>query len=800
MRTLLQDLRYGYRVLRKSAGSTTLALVTLALGIGANTAIFTVVHAVLLQPLPYQQPDKLVTIRGGDSALNIADFAKQSRTLTGMGGFTEWPLEFTGQGEPRSIPSALVTGAFFETLGTKPLLGRTLSASDDQVGGARVVVASYGFWKSNLNGDPGAIGSKLTLSGEPYTVVGVMPAGFAMPRGTGQLWVPAAVAYAEAAPARGAHIFYAIGRMRDGVHLAAVQADIDAVGKWLSENYPAEERDRKRLVMPLQERVVGQIRKPLLVLLSAVGCVLLIACLNLAGLVLAKAVARRPEIAIRTALGATRFRLVRQLLSESLVLSVAGGMAGILVAYLGLDLLLGMKPEGVPRLENVSINWIALAFTLGISLLAGVLFGLVPAFQLSRRSSAGELHTLGRVVSRGFRGDPLRRVLVVAEIAMALVLATGAGLLIRSFSKLRDVDPGFKPDHLVTLSVQLPVTRYGPVEKQENFWTELERRLQATPGVASAAIISELPLGGSSIYHNLVVEKEPPVAVGKEPEILTHEISPGYFATMGIPLLQGRDFSERDAAGNERVAVVSESFVREHFKGQNPLGERVRFARDESNTWYTVVGVAGDTKHSALDVDNGPAIYTSMAQKGEPWRRWGVVVVGSKSADTSALVPLLRQQVWAIDPQLPVAEAETMDEVMAASVAQRRFSMTLLSLFAGCALLLAIVGVYGVLSYLVTQRTGEIGIRMALGAQPSDVSRQIVGEGGKLVAAGIAIGLVGSALSMQVLGALLFEVKPTDPLTLVVTAFVLAATAMLASYLPARRASRIDPMSALRCE
>ena len=444
MRTLLQDLRYGYRVLRKSAGSSTLALVTLALGIGANTAIFSVVYAVLLQPLPYQQPDKLVTIRGGDSALNIGDFAKQSRTLTGMGGFAEWPLEFIGQGEPRSIPSALATGALFETLGTKPMLGRTLLASDDQVGGARVVVAGYSFWKSNLNGDPTAIGSKLTLSGEPYTLVGVMPAGFAMPRGTGVLWVPAAVAYAEVAPARGAHIFYGIGRMRDGETSATVQAEFDTLGKRLSESYPAEERDRRWVVMPLHERVVGKIRKPLLVLLSAVGCVLLIACLNLAGLVLAKAVARRPEIAIRTALGATRFRLVRQLLSESLVLSVAGGAAGILVAYLGLDLLLGMKPEGVPRLENVSVNWIALAFTLGISVVAGLLFGLAPALKLSRNGSAGELHTLGRVASRGFRSDPVRRVVVVVEIAMALVLVSWRGFADSQLLEVARRGPGLQ--------------------------------------------------------------------------------------------------------------------------------------------------------------------------------------------------------------------------------------------------------------------------------------------------------------------------------------------------------------------
>jgi len=800
MLSWLQDLRFGYRVLRKSAGSTTLALLTLGLGIGANTAIFSVVYAVLLQPLPFAQPSRLVTFRGGDSALNIRDFDKWSQTLSGLGGFAEWALEYTGRGEPRSIPSALTTGALFETLGTKPLLGRTLTANDDQVGGARVVVASDGFWKSMLNGEERAIGGKLMLSGEPYTLVGVMPAGFAMPRGTGQLWVPGAVGYAEAAPARGAHIFYAIGRMRDGVTLQQVQAEIDTLGKRISESYPDEERDRKWTAMSLHERVVGRIRKPLLVLLAAVGAVLLIACLNLAGLVLAKALSRGQEIAIRSALGATRLRLMRQLLCESLLLAVAGGAAGVVIAYFGLNLLLGLKPEGVPRLEYVRVNWMALAFTLGISLLAGVLFGLVPAFQLSRSGSAGELHTTCRVASRGFRGYPMRRLLVVAEIAMALVLVTGAGLLIRSFAKLRSVDPGFKPNRVVTLNLQLPVTRYQEIKKQEEFWTELERRLKTIPGVESGAIVSELPLGGSTIYHNTVVESGPPVAVGKEPEILTHEVSPRYFATMGIPLVQGRDISERDNASSEHVAIVSESFVREHLRGRNPIGERVRFARDESKTWFTIVGVAGETKHTGLDLDNGPAIYTPVAQKGEPWRRWGVVVVKSKSADVDGLVPAIKQQVWSIDPQLPLAEALTMDEVMAASVARQRFSMTLLGLFAGCALLLAMVGVYGVLSSLVSQRTGEIGIRMALGAQPADVLKQFAGEGGRLVALGIVIGFVASMMSMRVLSTLLFEVKPGDPATLGVTAAMLAATATLAIYLPARRASRIEPMSALRRE
>ena len=758
------------------------------------------VYAVLLQPLAYVQPGHLTTFRGGDSASNIADFATQSHTLSGMGGFAEWPLDIIGEGEPRSVPGALVTGALFETLGTKPLLGRELMASDDRLGGGRVVVASYGFWSTVLNGDEKAIGSRLLLSGEPYTLVGVMPPGFAMPRGTGQLWVPAAVVSAEAFQARGAHIFYAIGRIKDGETPASVQAEIDALGKRISESNPAEERDRKWTVMPLHERVVGRIRKPLIILLSAVGAVLLIACLNLAGLALARAVGRRHEIAIRTAMGASRLRIVRQLLSESVLLALAGGMVGVGVAYLGLGLLLGMKPQGVPRLENVGINWIALVFTLGVSVVSGILFGLLPALQLSQRSSPTELHTAGRVAMQGFGNFPVRRLLVMLEIAVALVLLTGAGLLIRSFAKLRDVDPGFKTDRLVTLSLQLPTSRYTESEKQEAFWTELGRRVQATPGVESASIISELPLGGSTIYHNMVIEGGPPVAVGKEPEILTHEVGPGYFRTMGIPLVQGRDFNETDKASNEPVATVSESFVRQHFKGRNPIGERARYARDEKSTWYTIIGVVADVKHSALEADDGPAIYTSVAQKGEPWRRWGVLVVKSKSVDTNALVPALRQQVWAIDPQLSLTEAKTMDEVMAASVAQRRFSMTLLGLFAACALVLALVGVYGVLSYLVTQRSAEIGIRMALGAQPSDVRKQIVWEGGKLVIAGLVFGIAGALVSTRIMSTLLFGVKPMDPVTVAATAALLGATAMLASYVPARRASRIDPMSALRCE
>jgi putative ABC transport system permease protein len=800
MNGLLQDLRFALRQLRKSSGFTIVAVLTLALGISDNTAIFSVVHAVLLRPLPYRDPARLISLNGGQSALDVADFAAQSHTLSSLGTFGEWPLDLLGKGEPRSIPSALVGGSLFETLDVKPLLGRPLTAADDQLGGAHVVVTSYSFWKKYLSQNPNVIGSALSLSGNPYTVVGVMPPGFELTRGSSQLWIPIKVGYPEGAGARGAHFLYAIGRLRDGVELTAVQAEIDVIGKRLGELYPEENRGRRWLVVPLHERVVGKIRTTLLVLLSAVGCVLLIACANFASLLLAKAAARRKEISIRTSLGAQRWRIVRQLLTESLLLSLAGGLTGTGLAFWGLDLLLGMKPEGVPRLDTVSIDGTTLAFTLGISILTGLLFGLIPAMQASGGEGQMALHTSARVSDEGFTRPGLRRTLVVVELALSLVLLTGAGLLIRSFSKLQSVDPGFSFDRLLTLSFQLPIAHYEAIPKQEEFFAKLDERAKNIAGVESAAIISELPLGGSTIYHNVLVEGQPAVEAGNEPEALAHEVSPDYFRTMGIPLLRGRDFTLRDKEGSEPVAIVTRSFAKELLKGRDPIGTRVRWARAEMPEWFTVVGVAGDTKHSALDTDDSSGIYTPLTQKMQPWKRWGVVILKSKATDPSSLAPALKQQIWSLDPELPLTEMKTMEEVMALSVAQKRFNTLLLGSFAGSALLLAIVGIYGVVSYLVTQRTHEIGIRMALGARPSDVLRMVVGHGLKLVALGIVGGVAGAFVATRALGTLLFEVKPADPLTFTLTATLLFSIAVLASYLPARRAAKVDPMVALRDE
>jgi putative ABC transport system permease protein len=800
MDSFLQDIRFGYRMLRRTPGFTTIATLTLALGIGANTAIFSVVDAVLLRPLPYRDPERLVSLPSGQSLPDVNDFAAQSRTIIRFGAFGEWPLDLLGHGEPKSIPSALVSGSLFETLGVKPLLGRTLTAADDQLGGAHIVVTSYGFWKTYLNADSNVIGSALTLSGVPYTVIGIMPAGFGLPRGTTQLWIPLKVGYPEGANARVAQFLYAVGRLRDDVGINAAQAELDVIGKRLGELYPEADRDRHWLVVPLHERVVGKIRTALLVLLASVGCVLLIACANFASLLLAKAAARRREISVRTALGAQRLRIVRQLLTESLLLSLAGGLVGAGVAFFGVDLLIGMKPEGVPRLDTVSIDGAMLAFTIGISVLTGLLFGLIPAFQASRLSAESALHTSARASEESFTRPGLRRVLVVAELAVSLVLLTGSGLLIRSFWKLQSVDPGFRPDHLLTLSFQLPIARYEEIPKQEDFFAKLDERVKNLPGVESAAIISELPLAGSTIYHTLVVEGQSPVTVGNEPEALAHEISPDYFRTMDIPFVRGHDFTRQDKENSAHVAVVTESFARQLLKGRDPIGARVRWARLEKQDWLTIVGVVGDTKHSALDADDASGIYTPLTQKVQPWKRWGVVVVKGKTSDTLSLTPALKQQIWSLDPQLPLTEVKTMDEVMSLSVAQKRFNATLLGIFAGSALVLAIVGIYGVISYLVTQRTHEIGIRIALGARPADVLKMVVGHGLRLVAFGLVGGIAGALAATRALSALLFEVKAADPLTFMLTPVLLFSIAVLASYIPARRAARVDPTVALRYE
>jgi putative ABC transport system permease protein len=800
METMLQDLRYGFRTLRKSPLFTTVAILTLALGIGANTAIFSVVNAVLLRPLPYRDPGRLVSLAGGQSASDVADFATQSHTLSTLGTFGEWPLDFLGKGEPQSIPGALVGGSLFETLDVKPLKGRSLTAADDQLGGAHVVVTSYGFWKKYLDENPNVVGTALTLGGVPYTVIGVMPPGFELPRGSGQLWIPLRVGYAEGAGARGAHFLYAIGRLRDGVQLDAAQAEIDLIGKRLGELYPEENRDRRWLVVPLHQRVVGNIRTALLVLLASVGCVLLIACANFASLQLAKAAARRKEISIRTALGAPRSRIVRQLLTESLLLSFTGGTIGAGFAFWGVDLLLAMKPDGVPRLDTVSIDAATLSFTLGISVLTGMLCGLIPALQASRQAALSSQHTSARASEESFTRPGLRRALVVSELAVSVVLLTGAGLLIRSFWKLQSVDPGFNADHLLTMSFQLPIARYEDIAKQEDFFANLDERVESLPGVESAGIISELPLAGSTIYHNVLVEGQPPVDPGNEPEALAHEISPEYFRTMGIPVLRGRSFTRQDNQSGERVAIVTQSFASEMLKGRDPIGARVRWARAERSEWFTIVGVVGNTKHSALDADDASGIYTPLTQKMQPWKRWGAVIVKSKTSDPLSLAPALRQQIWSLDPQLPLTKVETMEEVMALSVAQKRFNMLLLGVFAGSALALAVVGIYGVISYLVTQRTHEIGIRMALGAQPADVLRMVVGHGLKLVALGLMCGIIGALAATRALSVLLFEIKPADPLTFACTATWLFCIALLASYVPARRAAKVDPMVALRDE
>lgn len=796
MNALWQDLRFGARLLLKRPGFTLLAVITLALGIGANSAIFSVVNAVLLRPLPYQEPKQLLTFRSNESALDLADIKAWSQSFAAIGGNTIQPLDYTGSGEPLQWRAALVTGEFFKTLGVPPLLGRALTEDDDKQGGPFVVVLSYSLWQEQFGGAAGVVGRTVTLSGHSYTVVGVMPAGFKSPRDSSEVWAPLRVVNPLAAAYRGVHFLRIYARLRPGVTMAQAQREMTAIDKRLAESFPAENKRRQTILFSLHERVVGDMRPALLVLFGAVGLVLLIACANFANLLLARAAAREGELVLRVALGAGRGRLVRQLLTESVLLAVLGGAVGALLAVWGVDLLAALKPANLPRLEAVSVDARVLWFTLGVALFTGLIFGLAPAWQATRVNVGDVLKEGGRGGSGGSR-HRLRSALVVAEMALAMVLLIGAGLLIKSFWQLRSVTPGFNPNQLLTMRIDLPEARYKEIPQQTQYRRQLLDEVNGLPG-AQAALVSELPMSGELLHHDFTVEGQQ-LAAGEEPDVHTRSIEGDYFRVMQIPLLAGRDFTALDKDGAPLVGVVNESLVRRFFKGETPLGKRVRWARDEQLNWITIVGVVGDVKHGGLDTDEEPALYTPYPQSGSPWKRWMNLVIRSQG-ELAALSGMIKSRVWRIDAQLPVTRVRQMSEVMGEAVAARRFNMLLLGLFAAVALLLAAVGIYGVMAYAVTQRTHEIGVRVALGARPGDVLRLVIGKGMRLTALGVALGLVGSFALTRLMATLLFNVSATDPLTFVLISGLLAGVALLACYLPARRAMRVDPMVALRYE
>ncbi|HVG32798.1 MAG TPA: ABC transporter permease [Pyrinomonadaceae bacterium] len=799
MNSLLQDLRYGFRMLLGKPGFTLVAVLTLALGIGANTAIFSVVNAVLLMPFPYPHAERLVTMRSNQSLPDLVDIQAQSKSFEEAGGVVLQALDFTGGAEPVQVQAGLSTAGLFNVLGAQPITGRTFTAEEDVYGGERTVVLSHGFWQRQFGGDPSVVGKQIPLSGNNYTVLGVLPADFDAPRESPEVYVSLRVVNPLAAKARGVHFLRTYWRMKPGVTLAQAQSEIEAIDRQLEQQNPAENKGRRTRLMSLHERVAGDTRPALLVLFGAVGLVLLIACANFANLLLARATSREREIVIRAALGAGRGRLIRQMLTESVMLSLMGGACGLMLALWGIDLLQTLKPANLPRLAAISIDGRVLFFTLGLSVLTGLVFGLVPALNASRLNVNDALKEGGRSATAGVARHRFSNVLVVTELALALLLLIGAGLLIKGFWRLRSVEPGFETNNLLTMRVELPEARYKEIPKQTQFRERALEAINTLPGV-EAAMVSEVPLTNDALMHNFVIEGRAPLSPGEEPELFSRTVMSNYFRTMKIPLLKGRDFNPQDREGTPLVGIVNETFVRQYFPNSDVVGSRIRWARDDGEPkWITIVGVVGDVKHFGLNQDEQPAVYTPYAQLFQPWKRWMQVVVRSQG-DSSTITNMVKAQIWKIDNQIPVTKVRTMTEVMAASLAAQRFNMMLLGIFAGVALLLATVGIYGLMSYSITERTHEIGIRMALGAQTSDVLRMVLGQGLKLITFGVALGLVGAFALTRIMSSLLFGVRAVDPLTFAVVSALLAIVALLACYIPARRATRTDPMIALRYE
>jgi predicted permease len=796
MQALLNDLRYALRLLRRGPGFTLAAVLTLALGIGANTAMYSVVHAVLLRPLPFPEPERLMRIRGNSSALDLRDLGQHARVFEGFAGYRRNSFDIPSDPLAERVDGALVAGDAMPLLGVPAARGRMLTAADDRAGGEKVVVVSDSFWRTRLNGDPAAVGGTIRFVSGTYRVVGVMPPGFQMPQVEAEVYAPALVESAQEMQARGAHTLYGFGRVRPGVTLAQAQADMDALQPTMARIDPVENRDRRYLVMPLHAYLVRNVRPAILMLFGAVGFVLLIAAVNVVNLLLARAAARHREMAIRSSLGASRMRLLRQLLVEGLVLSAAGAAAGLAVAAWMLEAVVALGRDDVPALATVRLDPQVLGFTAGVALLVALLFGLVPALQAWRGPAAAHLKDGTRAT--GGR-DRVRRALVAVEVALSVVLLAGAGLLLRSLHRLQSVDPGFQTSNLVTFNITLPMDRYREVARRTAFVDALMPGLAAQPGVSAVGLTTELPFADDQLPQNFVVEGAPEVEPGREPEVNSRSVTPGTFQALGIPLRAGRDFTSADVAGSQPVGIVNETAVRQLFGGQDPIGKRVAWAREEPRVWMTVVGVAGDVRGAGLDADDAPALYSPLPQERRWWRTWMFITLRTPLPPQAAMEPV-RRMVARADKDVPVTRVRTMQELMDASWGDRRFNLSLLAGFALVALVLAGVGIHGVMSYAVARRTREIGVRMALGARGRDVLRLVLAQGLRLAALGLAAGLLGALALRHLVAGMLYGVGATDPLTLAAVVLLLLGVALLACYAPARRAVAVDPAVALRSE
>jgi predicted permease len=806
-----QDLRYGGRTLVQKPGFTLIALITLTLGIGANTAIFSFVNAILLRPLPYKDADRLVVPVSVNAERNT-----DSGSIT-YADYLDWKNEgifehvaaisllstadlTSGDGEPERVRLAVVSGEYFSVMGAEALLGRTFQDDDyNSLGPPAGLIITYSLWQRRYGGDVDIIGQNLYLNGRPYPVIGVMPKDSLWPEGR-DILVPLSVG-ANPGPdllRRDNMIFSGVARLKQGATEAEANAALAGIAARLEQDYPESRRGWSNRVVSLHDYVVGkQLRTSLLILLATVGCVLLIACVNVVNLLLVRTAAREREMAIRLALGAGRARLIRQLLTESLLLTFIGGGTGFLLAIWGVDLLKAVAPGDTPRLAQVHVDVGVLVFTVSVSLLASLICGLIPALQSSRADLQQALKESSRSATGGARSQIVRNVLVVSEVALSLVLLIAAGLMIRSFMRVQQIDPGFKVDRLVTMGIYSPGLRYPDEARIVTFYKSLIDSIQAMPGVESAAISSALPLGGGGFYLGRVflVEGQPEPPAGTDYQGQWNVVSPGYFTTTGITLIKGRDFDERDRADGNKVIIINETLARRMFPGEDPLGKRIRSWRDE-NQLREVVGVVEDVRYFGRDDDLRGIVYVPHTQNA--WRSMALTV--RTREDPASVIGTIRGQIAAVDKELAVDNLETMTTILNRSVAPRRASMLLLVAFGVIAGLLAVIGIYGVLSYTVAQRSQEIGVRIALGAQAGDVLRLVIGQGMKLTLMGIGIG-IGTAFAItRLMASLLYQVSATDPVTFAAIALLLALVALLACYIPAHRATKVDPLIALRYE
>ena len=812
MGNLWQDVRYGFRMLLKSPGFTLVTVLALALGIGANSAIFSVVNAVLIRPLPFKNSERLVFMGEWSQQVpemsvsypNFLDWRDQNQVFEQLAAFRSQGFSLTGAGEPEQLSGREVSASFFTALGVSPALGRNFAPDDNRPGGNRTTIISHGLWQRRFGGDPHIVGQQLTLNNESYMVIGVLPATFEW-QAPVDLFVPIGLR-ADQLMERGSHPgMYVIGLLKPGVTVEQARTEMKSIAARLAQQYPKENEGHSIVLDGLQERAVEDIRPALLVLLAAVAFVLLIACANVANLLLARAATRSKEIAIRTALGAGRLRIIRQLLTESVMLALMGGTLGLLFAMWGIDALLAAIPDDVPRLLvlGIRLDTGVLVFTLIVSVLTGLIFGLAPALQASKANLNESLKEGGRSGASGASRHRVRNMLVISEVALSLLLLIGAGLLIKSFLRLSQADVGFDPQNVLTMRITLPAARYKESAQVANFWQELLQRTRTLPGVKAAGLTRGLPMSGG-IESSFTIEGRPATSVKDTAVAVSLSVSPDYFRAMDIPLLRGRYISEQDTADAPGVVVIDEMLATRFFPNDEPLGKRLKMGTSDSKSpWMQIIGVVKHVKHYGPDEEGRVEVYMPYVQVPAEWRAAAtrsMVLAVRTTADPTSLTSAIRNEVLQIDKDQPVSQINTMERIVADAVAPQKFATWLLSLFAAVALILAAVGIYGVMAYSVTQRTHEIGIRMALGAARKDVLKMVVNQGMKLALIGVGIGLIGAFAVTRLMSSLLYGVSATDPLTYGGVAVLLAGVALLACLIPARKATKVDPMVALRYE